>query len=266
VNDCVTITGNGTWAVGGNATNIRNDSVNYVAGSSSVEFDITAGALGYLENSTMISTDLSTLLNMGTLFAYVYLPTASQFTNIILRFGSSSTAYYQVTATTTQSGTTFQNGWNLIAFPWLGATVIGVPDPTKIKYLRVIYTTVNAQTGCRLNQVFASLGSILEIEYYSKFLFRDASTGAFQETVTNDSNLINLDTESHNLLLFKICEFAVQQQQGLDAMFYDGNYFGGLYNQSLAQYQQMYPSEAMKTTAKYYNVRKPSWRPARRGW
>ena len=81
----------------------------------------------------------------------------------------------------------------------------------------------------RINLVECILGTILEYEYYSKYLFRDAVTGAFQETVTDDSNLINLDTESYNLLFNLTTFLAVQQQQGLDAMFYDGNFFGQAY-------------------------------------
>lgn len=254
------VSDNGTWATGGQASGIVTDNVTFAANNGSVSFNLSAGSAGstgYLENSTMTSVNLSSLLNQGTIFLYVYLPTATDFNNIILRWGSSSSNYYQVTATQTQSQTTFQNGWNLIAFPWLGATVVGSPNASAITYLRVTYTyDGNAQTAVRLNEIFASLGMILNIEYYSKYMFR-TSAGVFQETVTDDSNLINLDTESYNLLLYQCCLLAVQQQQGLDASFYDGPYFTDLYAKCLARYNQLYRSEVTVPVQSYYTMTIP---------
>jgi hypothetical protein len=259
LNSCDSLTSSGTWTAGSSASGLVIDNQNYVSNSGSLQFNLAAaGSTGYVENSTMTAQDISAWLNQGTLFLYVYLPTASDFTNINLKFGSSSSAYYSVTATTTQEGTIFQNGWNLIAFPWLGATVVGSPDPTKIKYLRVTYTyNGNAQTAVRLDQITASLGTIMEIVYYSKFLFRDAITGAFQETVTDDTNLINLDTESYNLLFYKVAQLTFQQQQGLDASFYDGPYSEKAYQERLNRYFYLCKSQVQKVSGTYYKVRKP---------
>jgi hypothetical protein len=96
------------------------------------------------------------------------------------------------------------------------------------------------------------LGTILNYEYYSKYLFRNASTGTFQETVLLDSDLINLDTESYNLLTYKVAEFAVQQQQGLDATFFDGPYFANQYAAALIRYKAMYKSELQEPQSNYY--------------
>lgn len=261
LNTCDSITANGTWAAGGNASSLATDNVNTVTGSGALKFNLSAGAnpsTGYLENSTMSAIDLSAMKNQGYFFLWVYLPTASDFTNVILRWGSSSSNYYSVTATVTQANTTFANGWNLLSFAWNGASQTGTPVDTAINYARVTWTyDGNAQTAVHLDQISASMGTLLNIEYYSKFMFRDSSTNAFQESVTSNSNLINLDTESYNLLLYKVCELAVQQQQGLDATFYDGPYFADLYKEVLGRYRLLYRSEVQLPQISYYKMPRP---------
>lgn len=259
LNSVSSLTDQGTWAAGSSASNLAVDTVNFVTNNASLSFDLaSSGSTGYLENSTMPDIDISSFKNQGTIFLYTFLPTAASFTNVKLRWGSSSSNYYEVTATTTQQGTTFQDGWNLLKFTWLGATQVGTPDNTDFEYLRITWTyNGTAQTAVRLSQVTIGLGSILEIEYYSKYLFRDASTGAFQETVTDDTNLINLDTESYNLLLYKVSELMAQQTQGLDAMFYDGNFYTQRYQNALAKYQGMYKSQVQKPQSTYYRKPQP---------
>ncbi len=259
LNEANTTTGNGTWATGGTASNLTNDNIKYAAGGSSLQFDMTTGT-GYVENSTSSAVNLQSVLNQATQFVYVYMPTASQFTNVKLRWGSSSSNYYEVTATTTQQNTVFTNGWNLLSFPWLGATVVGSPDPTSITYLRVSAAVTANQAGVHVNYITSNLGSILNMEYYSKYLFRDGVTGAFQENVTDGSNLINLDTDSYNLLYYITMGFAVQQQQGLDATYFDSGYFEGIYKEGVQKYKNMYPSEIQKPKSQYYGMNKGGYR------
>lgn len=244
---------NGTWTVGGTASNLQVNNTNYVQGNGSLQFDITAGT-GWVENSTMAAVDLSSVLNQSYLFLNAYVPTGANLSSIELRWGSDASDYYVLSANQTQQATAFQNGWNLAQYIWQNATVVGTPNPASISYLRVSYTVSANMTACLVNGIDSILGTILEYEYYSKYLFRDAVTGAFQETVTDPSNLINLDTESYNLL-FNLCAFlAVQQQQGLDAMFYDGNFFGQAYQDSLAKYKARYKSELQKPQSAYYRM------------
>ncbi len=252
------ISSNGTWATGASASNLTVDNQNYVYGGGSLKFDLPSGA-GYIENTTQTAVDLSNNVNQGTLFLWVYTPTGSDFTNVKLRWGSSSTAHYEVTATQTQQGTDFADGWNLLAFPWLGATVTGSPDPSAIDYVRVTMTTTAAQTGAHLNYLTLGMGVFLEYEYYSKYLFRDAITGSFQEKVTDDSNLINLDTETYNLFFNLAASLAVQQMQGMDAMLYDSSFFATKYAEGVARYRALYKSEAQKPQSSYYPVPQPGY-------
>jgi hypothetical protein len=253
VNQVESVTSNGTWAAGGTASNLAVDNANYVSGAGSLKFDVTSGA-AYIENSTMSAVDLSAVTNQSSFFVWVYIPTGSNLTSVNLRIGSSATDYYAATVTANQQATAFVNGWNLCQFIWSSMTTTGSPSASALDYVRVTLNVTGTMTACRVNLIESILGSILEYEYYSKYLFRDSTTGAFQETVTDDSNLINLDTESFNLLFNLVAHYAVQQQQGVDATFYDGNFFGQKYQECLARYKAMYKSELQKPQGVYYRT------------
>lgn len=255
------VTSNGTWVATATASGLTTDNIIFASGAASVAFNLAiTGPTGSIANATMAANDLTSYLNQGTLFVWTYLPTASAFTSIRLRWGSSATAYYEQSATLQADGTAFQNGWNLLSFPWSTATTTGVPNVAAINYLQVQWTYSGAaQTGVHLNNIVCRMGSILNIEYYSKYLFRDAVTGAFQETVTDDSNLINLDTETFNLLFNGVAFLAMQQLQGLDAMFYDGNFFGQQYLEGVQLYKNKYKSQVQTPQSVYYVPTKPGW-------
>lgn len=251
INQIEGIATNGTWAVGGTATSLAANNVKFVQGSGSLQFNVTSGA-AYIENSTMSQVNLSAVVNQSYLFVWVYIPTGSTLTSVNLRWGSDSSNYYSSTVTTNQQSIAFVNGWNLCQFIWSSASTTGTPVTTAVDYARVTLNVTGTMTGCLVNGLDSVLGTILSYEYYSKYLFRDATTGAFQETVTDDSNLINLDTESYNLLLNLVAYYSLQQQQGLDAQFYDGNFFLQEYTQALAAYKAMYKSEIQKPQSTYY--------------
>lgn len=258
INQMENTTSNGTWAAAGTASNIANNNTNFVGGAGSLQFDVTTGA-AYLENSTMTAVSLSTVVNQSSFFVWVYIPTGSSLTSVNLRIGSSSSAYYTATVTQNQQGVSFVNGWNLCQFIWSSMSTVGSPNSASLGYARITLNVTATMAGCLMNVLDSILGTILSYEYYSKYLFRDSSTGAFQENVTDDSNLINLDTESFNLLFNLVAFLAAQQQQGLDAMFYDGNFFGQQYQTGVARYKAMYKSEIQKPQSSYYQPSKPGY-------
>lgn len=258
INQIEAVTTNGTWVVGGTASNLAINNSNYVQGSGSLQFDTAIGA-AYLENSTMTAIDLSSVEDQSYLFAWVYIPTGTSLTSVNIRWGSSASNYWSSTVTQNQQSVGFVNGWNLCQFIWSTASTVGSPNSAAINYARVTLNTTVDMTGCLINGLDSILGTILSYEYYSKYMFRDVTTGAFQETVTDNSNLINLDTESFNLMVYKVAELAVQQQQGLDASFNDGPYFANQYLQALTRYKAMYKAENQKPQSTYYQMNKPGY-------
>lgn len=260
LNQADTINGNGVWTTGGNATNLEQDNVNFVVGASSLEFDITnSGTEATLENSNMTPVDLTTHLNQSQLFFYTYLPTALDFGSVELRWGSSATDYWSQTLTTTNIGTAFHDGWNLLEANWVTATMTGAPDVENVNYIKVIWNYDGVQQfGTHLNSIYSRLGTLVELEYYSKYLFRNATTGAFQQSITDNSNYINLDVETRDLIYFLTGLYATQQVQGLDGMFFDANYFEQKYQRALAMYKSQYKSQWQKPRSSYYNLPNPS--------
>lgn len=251
INSADSITNNGTWAASGTASSLAVDNTNYVQGAASLMFNATTGT-AILTNSTMSSVDLSEVENQSSIFVWVYAPTGSNLRAVELRWGSDSSNYYIFTVVKNQQGNSFNDGWNLCQFPWSSAVTVASPDSSAIDYVRVAMAFTASATAAHLNEINSTLGTVLEYEYYSKYLFRDATTGAFQETVTDDSNLINLDTESYNMLFNLVAFYATQQQQGADALRYDGNFFGSAYVQAIQRYKNMYKSETQKPVSTYY--------------
>lgn len=255
INEADEIQDNGLWQVGGTAMNLQNDNVNYVSGNGSLSFNLAAGAnpsAGYLENTESQSVDLSNVVNQSVLFLYVYLPNPTAFTSVELRWGSGPNDYFVQTATMTQQNTAFQAGWNLLAFPWASAGSVGAPDAGSITYLRVTWNyNGTLQTAVRLDNIVSNLASILNCSYYSKYLFSNPTTGAWQETVLNDNNVVNLDTDAYTLFLYLCAAFCAQQQSGSESGF-DSSYFFNLYNRNLKTYTSKYKSEVIKPKVVYY--------------
>jgi hypothetical protein len=260
INQADNLTNNGAWvnSYAGSATNLRIDNTNFVAGTGALTFDYIGSGGPEIMNSTMTPVDLSLVENQSRIFCWIYIPTnASNVLSLEIDFGSNpNDGWDSGVISTTNEGTAFQNGWNLIGFDWSSTTPFGTPNSSAINYFQIYFQlAVDAPiTGLKVNGIDSILGTILEYEFYSKYLFRDAITGAFQEKVTDDSNLVNLDTESYNLLFNLTTFLAVQQQQGLDAMFYDGNFFGEAYQDSLAKYKARYKSELQKPQSAYYRM------------
>lgn len=261
INNADGVSSNGTWVAGTNASGLTTDNINYVFTPGSVQFNLNAGSnpsIGNIYNSTSAAVDLTAHQNQSTLFWYVYLPTGSQTNSVSLSWGSSASNYWTVTATQNWLGQSFVNGWNLIGVPWLGAVQTGTPIVSSITYLNASFNyNGSLQTAVHLNQVVSNLGRIFQILYYSKFLFRDASTGVFQETVTDDSNLINLDTDTFQPFFNLLAYYTIQQTSGGTAA-QDMTFFMEEYQKGLARYQALYKSQLSKPQQTYYAKQNPS--------
>lgn len=253
--DTSTLTG---WTGLLGAQNLTLDTTNNVAGGGAIMFDLGAGSTsGSIQVSTLSPVNVTGHVNIDTEFYWVYLPNASAITSLTVRWGSDiTTNYYTYTATSTQQGTAFQNGWNLIAMPWASATLMGNPVATAYDsvQLTVAYNGT-LQTGLKFCNLTSNMGEIFEAVYYSKYLFRDPVTNAFQESIvaggSDDNKIINLDTDSYNLFFNKGATLVAQSLQGADAA-YDATFFDNEYQIGLKRYKSLNPSEAMLKGSQYY--------------
>lgn len=256
LNDANSTTDNGTWSVGGNATNLAADSFNYISGTASLKFDISAGGTSsYIENSSMLAVDLSRLKNTGAMFVWVYIPSTTIITAVNLRWGSSASDYYNRTVTASIANNAFAVGWNLLRFDWSGSTQVGTPTDTAINYVRVTFThTTAACPSVRVDNIIGKLGSIFEIGYHSQYLFRDSS-GTWKEKPTVDTDLVNLNVESVNVFLYELTELVAVELQGEDSSF-DVQYYTNKKNDKWDEYLSANKSEVQKTRHSYYPMRR----------
>ena len=265
IHDMNSITDNGTWAAGGDATNLTQDKLNYIKGNASLNFDLTGAAVtGYIENSTMTAIDLEDQDEIGQIFVRVYIPDTSIITNFILRWGSSTVNYWLDTVTSPHDQSEFKTGWNILRFDWNGATenVAGAVDPSAINYLRLTVTVsvATAETDLRVDDISCSAGKIWEIMYYSECPFR-TTAGTWITAITDDTDLINLDEDGYNLLVAECGMAMAQQIQGADGVsdkaYFKEQLYGdqtplnpGLY----AKYIERNPSQRIKKRETYYNM------------
>lgn len=254
MNGCDTLTSNGTWTAGGNATGLATDTINYLTGGGSLKFDISAsGSSAYIENSTMTTVDLTSYSGVGAMFIWAYIPSTTVVTAINLRWGSDSSNYYTASVTTRHDATAFTVGWNLLRFDWPTSST-GTPVITLMDYLRVTFTyNGTAVSGCRVDSIMAKLGSIYELVYYSKYIFRN-SAGTWIEKPSADTDLINLDVDSFNCLLYEVAYLAAQEIQGKDDTV-DAEFFKTQRDGVWKRYGITYKSQAIKTGSTYYRTR-----------
>jgi hypothetical protein len=249
LNACDSLTNNGTWVVGDDATNLTLDTLNYISGNGSLNFDVSGvGTTASIYNITMNEVDLSELEDRDPVFLWVYMPVV--ITNATLIWGEDITAkYWTKTITTSQTGA-FQVGWNLLRFDWNGATKVGLPDSSKVKALKLSFTyDGNVDTDYRLDNIIVPRGTIYEIEYYSKYLFT-TTAGVYQDTVTLNTDIITLD-EGYNCFLYKCIELIAPQVHAEDAGF-DYNLYNKQYLIETASYKNKYKSEIRPLVTNYY--------------
>jgi len=248
------------WTVGDSSTNLSLDSLNFITGSKSLNFDIdTSSTSAYIENSTLLPVDLSGYDDQSSLFVWLYIPDASKVTNCIARLGSGGSDYVTRTITTTHDAQAFADGWNLLRFDYDGATETGTVDWSAITYFRL--TITHDQTGdtdFRIDSITAGIGELYEIVYYSDAIFK-SSAGAYLTVPTTDTDIIQLEQDAYNIMLYECAYILTQELQGKNGSF-DESYFRrildgdgsrpGLYR----RYHMSYPSQNKKARSTYYRL------------
>jgi hypothetical protein len=245
---------NGTWTAGGNAINLEADQNNFVSGSASLKFDISAsGSAAYVENSTLSAVDASEYEDTGSLFVWAYVPSVSIISSIEARWGSSSSDYNSRTVSATHDNTAFVVGWNLLRFDWAGSSETGTNAASSQDYLRVTFNYDGTATqACRIDSAVFRLGSIFNLRYYSSYLYRStAGTWLPAPTAVDDSDIINVSQTGEKLFIAELNFLAAQEIGAQDAAF-DVAYFEKMRNAAFQSYGAKNKSQALKRRESYY--------------
>ena len=196
IHDMGDLTSNGTWAsdtTSSDATATELNGVVTLNQGNNIEWnaDVSQSVNNYtlIENSTMEAKDLSDYESLGRFRHWVYIPEATDFTSVELRWGSSSSAYWSRAVTTQGDGTAFVDGWNFIEVDWNGATETGTVDEENIDYLalKMNYAAgYTDQNNFRAESITCYLPEPMKFSYYTYYGSQD-STGSFQEDMTETS-------------------------------------------------------------------------------
>ncbi len=217
INDCDSLSTNGTWNVGGNIVNLRLDELNHVIGHASLAFDINASSnSGYIENFTLTAVNLLDFLQRGATFAWLDIPLPKNLLAVKMTLGSNAgnllTDLYTSTVNQPHDNNAFTTGWNLLKYMMNTLTVIGTPNPEAIIYIRFDFTTTGAAIpNCHLDNIVTRLGSVYEMTYNSAYMFIDAFSGAWKKIPTETSDIIVAEEDTYNILL-KESTLAAQQE------------------------------------------------------
>lgn len=252
LHDCESLTSNGIWSTGGSANSLSIDTLNKIQGNGSIKFNIGAvGTTAHIENFLMTAVDLSLVKNAGSMFVWVYIPSITAISAVTFQWGSSIVDYYTVTVTASHDNTAFVVGWNLLRFPWIDLTPVGTPDDTAIDFARLYMThDGNGVSSCRIDNIVAVIGSIYEIEYYSKCLFRNSS-GTWLDKPTALTDLVNLDIDSFNVLLYEAAYLLAQELQKKESAF-DVDYWERKKKEVWDRYKRLNKSQRLKPKSTYY--------------
>jgi hypothetical protein len=179
--------------VSGDASNLRVDYVNFIAGNASLAFTITAS----LNTATVAHTFTAfTDANYARkwYFRWVYLDAVP--TSISLRFGVDSSNYLGATVTSQFSGQAFvADQWNLVAMDLNSATTTGtITTSSQFAYEAAILTGAASGTY-NIGQSYLRGWELLDYWYQSKYAVKtDGATSADQELFFNSSDVYSTDS------------------------------------------------------------------------
>jgi len=241
----------GTWVVYGDGTNLTVDSSNFVQGSACLNWDISAagGTTAGIVNSSITAIDISEYLSEGSILVWAYITSTTNLTNYKIRIGSGSSAYSEITVTTTNEGVAFQTGWNLLRFDLINKSVTGSPVNTACTYVALFMTKAAgkiSETDYRFDNIVLKKGVHYDLIYYSKFSWQ-SSTGTWLENSTADTDYLNYDTEELQLIEYKSAELMERHLKNHG----EADRYYQLYTVKSKAYQLTSPSEAMLMTTTY---------------
>lgn len=248
--------GGGTWEVySTGSTNITKDADNYVKGSASLNWDISSTAAqttAGIKNDDVDDFDVSDYKSNGSAFVWVYISSATNLTNFILKVGSSSSAYYSITITTNNEGASFYTGWNLLRFDFSGKSTTGTPDDDNCDYVALYMTKdtdKTSETDYRFDNLVLKLGDHYNVIYYSRY-FWQSSAGTYLEDATAVTDLLNCETDEYPLFITKCAALIEEFLKNYSA----ADRLEAQYERMKREYIFTNPSQALLLQNTYWNM------------
>lgn len=210
------------WNAVGSATNIQLDTITKITGNGSIRFDVLASGDG-IKNIALPIQDFTNENGVADEFIWIYFPTVANLTSVTSVWGNDvTTKFWTGAAQTAQAdGSAFHAGWNLIENPWYTATQTGVVDSTAIDSTQITFQTTGPILKVRVDNLVFSIGRNFDIKYYSKFLFKDATTGTWISRPNDGStdDFVLIDNDTLPAFLMELLTAMAHQLEGTDSAF-----------------------------------------------
>jgi len=240
--------GGGEWKSYGDGTNLTEDSDYVVKGSSSINWDIndSGNTTAGIYNDDLDTFDITEFITGSSIFVWVYITYTTGLTNFIIRIGADASNYYTKTITTTNSGTAFNTGWNLLRFDFASSTKSGTFNTDACKYVALFMTKAGSkvsETDYRFDYLQIKKGNYFDLAYYSRYAWTESTGATRLESSTAITDLLVADPEEYNLFVLK------GKQNILDHFKNISNLDDVIlakkdYKETLYAYQMLYPSES----------------------
>lgn len=255
LNNMDSYNGNGTWIAVGGTTGIETDTITKFTGAGSVRFDLAATGNG-ISNIGMSQVDMTAESQEADIFVPLYIPSAAALaalTSVTAIWGNDiTTAYWTSTAVTTQAdGSALRVGWNILKFSWVTATQTGTVAPATIDSFKLTFVTTGAIANLRVDNIVFSIGRAFDIKYYTKYLFKNATSGAYQSkpTINSTDDFVLVDNDTLPMFLFELMSAMAHQVEGSDSAF-DMEYAAAQLKDLYPHYKGQYPNQSKKMIAK----------------
>ena len=217
IHDCDSLDTNGTWNVGGNIVNLKEDKLLHLRGHGSISFDINdSSTTGFIENFTLTPFDLYDFLQKGAVFSWFNFPRAREVVSIRLIMGSDplnlTTDLYEATVNQPHNNTQLIDGWNLLKYMAQNLSSVGTPNPRALTYIRFeINTTGQPVPNCNMDNIVARNGEVYDITYNSSYMIMDATHGFWKKIANANSDIIVAEEDTYNLLVWETT-YAAQKE------------------------------------------------------
>jgi len=251
----------GTWAAdttNSDATNVAANTDTYKQGAGSLSFDLDVSQSGNNRatiSGTTSSFDLSAYLDHGYFIFWMYIPDSTYTSSVTLYWGSDSSNYWSVTATTDAEGNAIADGWNKFSFAWADATKTSSPDESAIDYIRIDLNYTGSQgddTGYLIDDLMISEPETLTFYYLTQAIGTDTNgTNLYAYAATTDIPYFSGVYDNYK---FAVCHKAAEILFRAVGLQQDADYELMKANESLKSKKEIFPTSAVKE-AKSFKVK-----------
>ena len=175
---------------------------NYLSGTGALEGTFTDALVEVSE--TLDSVIDITDYKRGVALLGVNFEDANKVASVELILKTDASNYYTMISTSDSVGDNLINGWNRLRFDVAKAVETGTVTDTSIASYTINITMNSGETQTVIIDKLSLEKSVAyNFEYFSKYLFKDATTGSWKETADSESDTINLGEKEANIHIYE---------------------------------------------------------------